>query len=135
MFVKGLSLVGDRVNKKAANTHDVRRLSGAQHGVLQQRRSETFSLPVAIDSQSAKHRNRNRVRHIAPDCSRRIGDRERSRRQAIITDNALAFANHIGSRCATGLIGPRPAAQPFIKTVVPAGEELEIMRFAEKRRR
>lgn len=79
MLIEGLGFIGDRVNQKAANTHDMGCLSGTQHGVLQQRGSDSFSLSVAIDGQTAKDCHGNRVGHVAPDRSRRVGDRQRSR--------------------------------------------------------
>ncbi|XUR38718.1 hypothetical protein ACQY74_006858 (plasmid) [Rhizobium leguminosarum bv. trifolii] len=48
------------------------------------------------------------VGHVAPDRCRRVRDRQRSR-WAVVSDDALALANHISSRCAADLIGPRPA--------------------------
>lgn len=79
MLIEGLGFVGYRVNQKASNTHDVGCLSGAQNCVLQQRGSDAFSLPVAIDGQTANHRYGKRMGHVAPDCSRRVNNYERSR--------------------------------------------------------
>lgn len=119
------------MNKQAPNTHDVRGLGRAEHGILQQRGPQSLSLPVTVDREPAEDRHRDRVGHIATQRSRSVCSRERTRRKTIVADDAINLTDDIRPGCPTELIDAVAATQPVVQTRIAAVERGEIMPLGE----
>lgn len=122
------------MNEQTPNTHDVRGLGRAEHGILQQCGPQSLSLPVTVDREPAKDRHRDRVGHVAAQRSRSVCNCERTRRETIVADDAIGLADDIRPRCPTELIDAGAATQPVVQTRIAAVERGKIMRLGEQRR-
>ena len=122
------------MNKQAPNTHDVRGLGRAEHGILQQRSPKSLSLPVTVDREPAEDRHGDRVGHVAAQRSGSVCSRECTRGETIVADDAIDLADDIRPGCPAELIDAGAATQPVVQARIAAVEHGEIMPLGEQRR-
>jgi len=79
------------MDKQCANTRDIRRLKRSQQGVADHACSNGFSCIALVNRQSGKNHDRDRLRHVALDVSRRKLMLYASNRQRIVSGNLTIF--------------------------------------------
>ncbi len=61
------------MHHNSANTQNRRRLVNAQDGILKHGDAQSFALLGLIDRKPTQDRYRDRIRHVTPQASRRLG--------------------------------------------------------------
>lgn len=125
--IEGGGLSGYGVDQDASDSDRLGCVDHALGGVADERATKTLVLTCAIDRQSAKHRHRNRIGHIAPKPWRRRDNCHRSGGERVIGDNARTLANDVSSGRAARLIGAGAASQPVVESGNAAVESGEFV--------
>jgi hypothetical protein len=69
----------------------------AQDGIAQQCGAQTPLLMSDVNRQAAEDDRRNRIGPVAPEIAWSLGLRHGARGQAVVADDVLFFAHHIGA--------------------------------------
>lgn len=115
------------MRKQTPDAHNARRLHATPHGVPQQRGSKTASLLATINREAAKHREGDRIRHIAADRTGGIDNSQSARCKAIIAQHLAIQRHDIRARRAADVIGAGALAQPLVKARDATGKIRKIM--------
>ncbi len=89
----------------AADADRIGRMNDALRGIPEESAAKTASLPGAVDCETSRNDDRNRIGHIASKAAGDCIGCDCTRCQSVITDDSIVFTDHISARCTTELIG------------------------------
>src|SRR6202041_390544 len=118
----------------ATDTNGVGRVGDAQGAVPEQRPAEAPALLRMVDRQATKHRDRDRVGHVAAEAAYTALHGDRAGGEGVVADYTMIVGDDEGAGCAADLVWPRALLQPLVERSDAGDKIVELMRVIERLR-
>jgi hypothetical protein len=126
--IETLGVVVQGVRKECPDPHLLGKAHRSQDGVFQQSCTYPPALPIGVNSQAAENRNRDRVRHVAPDTAWGLFVYYSPRGEAVIANDVITRRNDERSGRPFQLIPAGSLLEPVFEIWFGAAERVESVR-------